>query len=754
VVLVVSVTLPVMGALVYWQWAGAVMSHPPIDPPLDSIRSYRLPETPHVTDREEELVAHLEDPVRVWTPLDSVSPWIRDGVIAVEDRSFWDHGGVDLKGVARATVRNLRNWTVLEGASTISMQLARNLWWERAGDLGRWRRKLLEVRLARELEARLSKEEILELYLNRIFWGRGVYGIGAASIHYFGKDPSELTLPEAATLVATIKTPNRYNPRAFPERSTKRRNQVLEEMVRVGSLDTASAREAKSTPLEVVESPPLRRGRSYYLDAVETRLEEIIPNPSRRHGVWVYTAWDTSAQRIAEDRLREQIRAIEAGELGSYTGPVPPDSLGQATGGASPYLQGAVVVLDQRTGEVRALVGGRDFHHSRFNRALEARRQPGSAFKPMIYASAIEARHVTLSSWIDTGPIDLAKIGNEGERERWGERGLEGDPGRDREGADEEGEEEEEAWNPAERTDSDSLDVRTALYTSSNRAAVRVGMRTGVGRVLGLARRVGIQVPAQRYPSFLLGSFSTTPLELAAAYTPFGNGGYRVHPRIILRIEDRLGQVLYRAPSRNRRKVLDSSVAFLVRSALEDVVTRGTGWRIRRDGYHGPAAGKTGTTDGARDAWFVGLTDELTISVWMGFDSPKPLSNGSGGLYAAPVWGRIAQDLGGERREIPSSWQELPDGISRVRLDLRTGFAVPEGCDAVKPDTTRNEYFLEGTEPSAICPCTDGSPVCPTVFPALPDTEIIKTSTFPDTAMSRDGERGGENGGRREGSRE
>lgn len=658
-----------------WVWSGAPDCAADGCPDGKALAEYRPPEAPHVFDAEGRLMGHLPGEIRFWMPLDSFPATLIEAIIAVEDRRFHQHRGLDLRGIARAVLVNLRAGEVREGASTITMQLARNLWEPGLREHGRWRRKAVEARLALRLEGALEKDQILELYLNRIYLGRGLYGMAVASRHYFGKAPSELSLSEIATLVGAVKAPERYNPRTRPEDARARREVVLDVLGSAGVADPGSIARARSDSLGVPDTIPLAQGRSYYAFAVQRELREIFPDPGDRQGLRVFTAFDPSAQAAAEARLSEQIRRIESGRYGRYPHPVPSDSLGRADGD-SPWLQGSVLVMDVRSGAVRAVVGGRSFEHSEFDRVFLARRQAGSAFKPLVYAAALENRSVTLADVIDTRPIELAR-----------HDGL---------------------WVPADdQATGETMNARTALARSSNWAAVRVGMRVGTGPVARFVERAGIETAIDRVPAAFLGSTALHPAELVAAYAAIGNGGQAVTPHLITRVEDRTGRVVYRhdAPP---RQAMDPRVAFLTRRALRDVVDRGTGGAARRGGYWGPAAGKTGTTDDWRDAWFIGFNGEVVVGVWLGFDRPRRIMTGGfGGTLAAPVWGAIMRDLygaGGDAPDLPPR----PPGLREVEVDVETGYAVSGLC---LPEDPRLELFLPGTEPRAGCPLHVQPPV-------------------------------------------
>jgi len=658
-------------------------------PLLSEIEEYRAPEPPLLYDRHGRLVGALPGPRRVGVSLDEVPEIVREGFVAVEDRRFRSHPGVDLRAALRALYRNLRAGEAVEGASTIPMQLARNVFGPEIRRYSKWRRKAVEVRLALELDARLTKERILELYLNQIYLGDGAYGIGAASRHYFGVPVSELELKEAALLIGMTKNPEGYDPRRHLGLALERRDRVLEVLVREGVVDQEAARRAREAAIEIRPSALVWSEGSYYAAAVRRELRRILPSARERSGVRVHTGLDPRLQSEAERALLERLRRVESGAYGPYRAPVPGDGTGRAGSGASgeegsPYLQGMVVALDPGDGAVRALVGGRDFVHSEFDRALQARRQPGSAFKPVVYAAAL-AEGRTLAHLVPTDSLQIPSRTDPGGVWHVGDPGptLDGEPGGD-----------------ATRG---HLTIREALVRSSNAATVRLGMGVGVERVIEQARALGISGPLPPYPSLLLGTAEVVPAELVAAYAAFGNGGFRVRPHLINRIEDSGGRVLWETRE-EREPALDPRVAHLTLTALQEVVDRGTGRGVRAAGYGGAAAGKTGTTDRGRDLWFVGLTPGLAAGVWIGFDRPRSVVAGaSGGRLAAPVWARVAAAWAGARAKGepgPETWRP-PESLVRAEIDETSGFLAHGACPG---ERVRSEWFLPGTEPVHRCP--------------------------------------------------
>src|SRR5919108_6064535 len=533
-------------------------------PSVEALRNYRPPEASRVYAVDGSVITDLSSERRVVVDLNEVPPTVSNGFVAVEDRRFWEHDGVDVRGAARATWRNIASLSFAEGFSTITMQLPRNIFPDQLPRSDKLRRKMCEIRLAGQIEKTLGKRDILKLYVNQVYLGDGKYGVEEAARGYFGKPAKGLTTAEAALLVGLVKNPEGYNPRRHPYRAIQRRNVVLDVMVREKVITAAEAAKAKTEPLRL--APPLEAAgpAPYYVAAVRSELRERFGEDADVKGLRVYTGLDPAVQKAARDALVAQIQKLESGTYGRWRHPKP-DSvrLAPAQGSGSPYLQGLVVVLDVRTGEVRGLVGGRDFTHSSYDRALQARRQPGSTFKPIVYAAALQAG-LSPAARIETTPVEVGNTLG--------------------------------AWRPDDLVPDSvtALSVRDALAFSSNNAAVRVGEWAGVDRVIEMARTLGITTPLPAYPAIFLGAAEVIPIEVAAAYATLGNGGHRVTPRLITRVEDARGRVLWRAPEETQY-VLDEGVAFLTTSLMQDVVERGTGTAVRRGGFVHPAAGKTGT---------------------------------------------------------------------------------------------------------------------------------------------------------------
>ena len=638
-------------------------------PTVAQLRAYRPPEATRVYAMDGSRITDLSPERRVVVELNEVPKTVWGGFVAVEDKRFWSHDGVDYRGFARALYRNVTSLSIEEGFSTIPMQLARQVFTQELPMSSKLRRKACEVSLAPRIEKSFTKREILKMYLNQTYMGAGLYGVEEASRSYFGKPVREVTVAEAATLVGLVKNPEGYNPRKNPARTVKRRNVVLDVMAREGVITAEQAQQAKAQPLKL--APPIEAAgpAPYFVQAVREELYERFGQDADIRGLRVYTGLDPVAQKAARDALVEQIRDLEKGEYGRWRHPVADTTrLEPAQGAGSPFLQGMVVMLDIRTGEVRALVGGRDFTHSSYNRAIDSRRQPGSSFKPFVYAAALQ-QGLTLNSMIETTPISLQGANTN--------------------------------WRPDDMVpDSISqISMRDALARSSNYAAVRVGNWVGPQAVIQMARAAGITTTIPPYPSIFLGAAEVQPIQFVAALGAFGNGGRRIKPRFINKVTDARGKVLYQARASNDY-VINSGVAFLTVSMMQDVVDRGTASSVRRNGFWLPAAGKTGTTNDSKDVWFVGMTPDLVAGVWLGFDQPKTITaNASGGQLAAPVWADMMKTTYANRPQ-PAGWSAPADLIT-VPIDSESGGIATDDCP---PENVRIEYFIPGTEPSENCP--------------------------------------------------
>ena len=639
-------------------------------PTVDQLRAYRPPEATQVYARDGSRLASLSER-RTVVELNEVPKTVWAGFVAVEDKRFWQHGGVDFRGMGRALLRDITSLSLKEGFSTIPMQLARQVFSQDLPmDKQPLRRKACEVSLAPKIEKAFSKRDILKMYINQIYLGDGNYGVEEASRAFFGKAVREVSIAEAATLVGLVKNPEGYNPRKHPAATIRRRNVVLDVMAQENVITKAQATKAKAEPLRLARAIDVAGPAPYFISAVRDELHKRFGADADKRGLRVYTGLDPTAQRAAHDALVAQIEKIEHNGYGKYKWPKPDSSkpLPPATGTGSPYLQGIVVALDVHTGEVRAMVGGRDYAHSNFNRVTQAKRQPGSSFKPFVYAAAIQ-QGLTLNAPIETTPIEQ---GN---------------------GA--------AAWRPDDLVPDSvkQLSVRDAFALSSNYAAIRIGDWVGPQAVINMARAAGITTYIPPYPSIYLGAAEVIPIEFVAAIGAFGNGGRQIHPHLISRVTDSRGRVLYQAQE-TAESTINPAVAFLTLSIMQDVVDRGTAGSIRRAGFWLPAAGKTGTTNDSKDVWFVGMTPEMVAGVWLGFDTPKTITpNASGGRMAAPIWAEMMKATYRNRPQ-PGGWAAPPEVVS-VAIDVESGQLATDKCP---PDKVRIEFFIPGTEPTEPCP--------------------------------------------------
>jgi 1A family penicillin-binding protein len=606
---------------------------------------------------------------RIEVPLARVSPNLVKAVVSVEDQRFFDHNGVDLIRVAAAAARNVQEGRRAEGGSTITQQLARQSFLNRDKT---FRRKLKEVILAAHIEREYTKNEILELYLNKVYFGDGLYGVEAASLGYFGKHASALDVHEAALLAGLIQSPSSYAPTVNPDRALARRNVVLQAMASNGAISQAQLDAAKRMPVRLTNAIELKEDFGlYFKEQVRKELAERFGGTRvAQGGLKVYTNLDAALQQAAEKVLEDGIVSIERRR--GY----PHDRKGEKN--AKEYLQGALVAMDPATGAVRAMVGGRDFVESRFNRATQAKRQSGSAFKPFVYAAAIEAGYSPASVISNLNSPILTVQGN---------------------------------WIPEdEHSSSSSMTMRSALRMSSNRAAVQLLNTIGIKTAVAYAQKLNVGTPPS-VPSLALGASEVTLISLTAAYGAFADGGVVRTPVFIRRVEDADGTVLFQDPGKSQRAVSEST-AFLMSSMLADVINAGTAYKARQSGFTLPAAGKTGTTNDYVDAWFVGFTPHLVTGVWVGFDQPKTIvPNGYAAELAVPIWGGFMKTA--TKGDKPD-WFDRPANVVAVNVCRVSGKLPNYGCSNVQTldefggsetkSMVYTDYFVKGTQPTTICP--------------------------------------------------
>lgn len=571
---------------------------------------------------------------RIAIPIDRVSPHMIDAVLAVEDRRFYSHHGMDPIRIAGAAWRNFRAGRIVQGGSTITQQLARaSLSSERTYD-----RKIREILLAAQIEQRYTKAQILEQYLNTVYLGDGYYGVEAASQGYFGKPAADLKPHEAALLAALVRSPSSDVPSVAPARALKRRNLVLQLMSRDGRLSDGDLRIASAMPLPETPRHPKAPVASairatepdsglYFQEEVRKQLFSLFgAEKVLRAGLRVHSTYDPELQRQAEAAITRRIAEI------------------QKMRPAARDLQGSFVAMDPVSGDVHAIVGGRDFKASSFNRATQARRQAGSAFKPIIYAAALERGYApgTLLRDLDS-PI---AAGNE-------------------------------MWLPSGGHEEPEYTLRAALKLSSNRAAAQLLQQIGVSVAVYYAQRLGIESQLPMVPSLALGTGEVTLLELTTAYAAFANHGIVAAPRLITRVDDAKGTTIYSEGERHTQAV-SSTTAYLMSSMLADAISSGTGYAARSAGFRLPAAGKTGTTDNYADAWFVGYTPHLVAGVWFGLDQPAPIMRGGfAGVVAAPAWGRFMKAATSHDK---AEWYPMPADVEKVSICRLSGARATESC--------------------------------------------------------------------------
>ena len=624
-------------------------------PSRSEIHAFRPGEGGRIVDQNDRYLGRVAVVRRINVPLADIPPHVRAAFLATEDRRFYQHNGLDWRGLFRAAASNLRHGGVREGFSTITMQVARNSFLVNKRYGRTLRRKLIELRLTRLIESELTKDQILELYLNLIYLGNGMNGVETASRDLFGKHVSQLTVTEGAMLAALPKGPSIYTPRDHYERGLKRRNLVLSLMADAGYLSADEARRASSLPLRLAadEWRPDTSNELLALDAVRVFLDSIMPDALKDGDVTVYTTLDLAAQKAADRAVLRQATAVTRETQYAGNRVLEP-------------AQGALVAMDPRTGDIRALVGGRRSKRG-FNRAFNARRQPGSAFKPFVYAAALRSG-MTPMTLVDDEPVEVAQ-------------------GRS-------------IWRPANYDDSyiGTITLAKALAVSSNAAAVRVSQTVGIRNVIDVAHRNGIESQLSTFPAMALGAVDVTPLELVSAYAPFANGGARVHPRLVRRVEAADGTVLWSAEIARADTVMDPRDAYQLTTMLRGVVDEGTARVVREMGVKGPVAGKTGTTNNAADVWFVGYTPSLVAGVWFGYDTPRAIApHASGGHLAAPAWAEFYLNGWHEPRSSAYGWQPPPGMTMRV-VDPTTGMLAGQWCPVQE-----RQYFKPGTEPTEVC---------------------------------------------------
>ncbi|HEY6186391.1 MAG TPA: PBP1A family penicillin-binding protein [Pyrinomonadaceae bacterium] len=643
---------------------------------------------------EPELISSLtgsERSKRKIVGFNDLPPHLVKAITVTEDRSFFDHYGVNIRGILRALIRRYEadpnSPIARQGGSSITQQLVKNLLLspERT-----WRRKLAEAYMSIIIETRLSKQQIFALYCNEVYLGQqagfSINGFGEAADAYFNKDVTTLTLPESAFLAGIIRSPNRYNPYKDIETATARRNQVLESMAETGAITQLEAAQAQNTPLKVAAT----KGRidssdaPYFADYVQSQLDSIVGDPGAAQHLRVYTTIDMDLQRAAYAAVTKQLAALDK----LYAKRVEPGT-----------LQAALVAMNAHTGEIVAMVGGRDYTKSQLNRANDALRQPGSVFKPFVYATALNTAYDPIPRVITPATI------YRDEPKTFTFDNQEYSPG-----------------NFGDTYTNGPVTLRDALVRSLNVVTVDVAMEVTIGRVMNLAAKAGLPKVKKAYPAMALGASEATPLQIASAYTAFAASGTRTTPVAINRVTTGGGTTIA-APTGQKNDVLRPDVAYLMTSMLKDVVNRGTAAKLGARGFKNVAgrtgiAGKTGTS---RDGWFAGFTPNLVCVVWVGFDDGSQLGL-TGADSALPIWADFMSTALADHPEWNGDWA-MPEGIEQAEINIRTG-----GLATADDPDRRTELFISGTAPQAPSeePVDDGT---------VPD-EVDEDSAQPDTNIT------------------
>ncbi len=626
----------------------------------------------------------MED--RVPVALTAVPKVVQDAIIATEDKNFYHHKGISIRGTIGAALTDLKNKNLSHGGSTLTQQLIKNLYLnpERT-----WRRKITEALMAVLLEIRYTKPQILEAYLNEAYLGQNgsvqIIGVEDAAQVYFGKHVTYLTLPEAATLAAIIKSPNVLNPLKYPERTKPERDIVLRLMHDQRYINDAEYAAAVASPLTTARFPKTSRSAPFFVDLVLKQLRETYPETQlKTEGLRVFTTLDTIMQRSAEQALDSGVDGLNRKYSYLRKSPTP--------------LEGVMLTIQPGTGYVKALVGGRNYSKTQFNRAIQARRQPGSLFKPFVYATAMDPARgqqaFTAATVLDDSPISV-QTGTA-------------------------------IWSPQnyDLKFHGRVSVREALAHSYNIPAVRAAIDAGVPNVIKTASTIGIESRLAPYPSVSLGSFEVTPLEIAYAYSAFANLGVKAEPVSILAVSTRDGKLLESREVKMKR-VASTAVCYVMDNILQDVFKYGTAAKARSLGFDRPYAGKTGTTSNYRDAWFIGFSPRILSLVWVGFDDGHSVRL-AGGDACVPIWTLHMNRIAGM---VPDVEWKRPDDVVERQIDPQSGMLATPYCPQ-----SRTEIFVQGTEPTAVCPLHAGSGE-PSPFwreGSLPQTEASPAEGAPE----------------------
>ena len=656
-------------------------------PSIAQIMTFEPEQASKLYSHDGRLLAELGIERRTPVSISSLPDYVAQAFVAVEDKRFYEHNGIDPRGIARALTGVLTGQN-RGGGSTITQQLARNMFDTRIGFERRYVRKLKELHVAFALERSYTKEQILEAYMNEILYGHGWWGIQTASRNYFAKNASELNPAEAALLAAIANRPSFYSPLRRPENAERRRRLVLRRMVDQGFLPPEDFDRYANAPIPSERAVAGGSVAPYFEEWVRQILDDRFGSKLYTAGLNVYTTLDVRMQRAAEVSMKEGWASIEARPgFRHLTYEAYQDSVaaGVTLSDDQQYVQGLFIALDPWTGSVRALIGGRDFQTSKFNRATQALRQAGSGFKPFVYTAAIASRIPPTFIVLDAPVVTMQVDGTE--------------------------------WRPRNFSNrfEGPMTIRTGLMRSQNMIAIKLADEVGLESVAQTARRMGIRSEIERFPSTAIGAAEVIPIQMAEAYSTFANMGTKVRPFPILRVEDAQGNILW-DPQPERTQVLDPLVARIMVSMLKGVVDGGTGYTavrlIARLPAEVVAAGKTGTTNDGTDIWFNGITPNLLATVWFGMDRPTEIYPGATGAGApGPVWGSfmrrmyygdpdaLDEELRQPTLPIPEPWN-IPDGLVTRLIDRTTGKLASQWCPE---DDQILDMFLPGTEPTEFC---------------------------------------------------
>lgn len=626
---------------------------------ITDITNFKSKDSLSVVKLEPEEIASIFDERmedRTVVALKDVPPILLEAIVLIEDERFFKHHGVDPIGILRAAAANVRAMRIAQGGSTLTQQLVKNYFlYPKKSIL----RKLNEMLIAIEIERRHTKGEILEAYINEIYLGQrgasSVSGVAEAAKYYFAKNVNQLTTGECALLAGMIRLPNEYNPLKHKDNAEARRNFVIKRLSDAGLIDKTEYEKAKAEPI-IPPKAVVRVGRApYFIDFVKQQLKDLYPEAIlQSEGLRIFTTLDMTMQLAAEEVVSKELGRLEQANAKI----LPKDHVEP--------LQGVLIAMQPGNGYLRALVGGRSYQDSQFNRATQAMRQPGSAFKPFVYLTALDPRSsktpFTPASTVDDASFTVESGGKE--------------------------------WSPKnyDKKEHGTVTLRTAIEQSLNIATSKVAIEAGLDRVVETAKKAGIKTPIDPVPSLALGSFEVVPLELAAAYTIFPNGGMLAEPISIMNVMTDKGDVLEKKTIKMSR-VFDAQPVYLTTNLLKGVVEHGTATATRAMGFEGAAAGKTGTTSNYKDAWFVGFTPNFLALTWVGYDD-NAVMNMSGARAALPMWVQFMKNVA------PPSTQDFPSppDIVLVKIDPATGKLSNGRC----PDYIE-EAFIEGTEPAEYC---------------------------------------------------